>query len=94
MVMHFLISKYLQKDAHMTSASQISERWRLTNEQHSCSAHSTVRAIRAMMPEDMADCTDDPIHQNILAASPYLIVHTVRSIHQPVCPLLPPVPNI
>jgi hypothetical protein len=35
-----------------------------------------------------------PIHQNILAASPYLVVHMVRSIHRPARPLPPPAPNI
>jgi hypothetical protein len=35
-----------------------------------------------------------PIHQNIMAASPYLIVHMLRIIHQPAHPLPPPVPNI
>jgi hypothetical protein len=35
-----------------------------------------------------------PVHQNILAASPYLIVHTVGSIHHPARPLSPPSPNI
>jgi hypothetical protein len=59
MAMHFLIANYLQKDANMTSASQISEHWRLANEQYSRSARSTVRAIRDMTPEDMAGCTDD-----------------------------------
>jgi hypothetical protein len=50
MAMYFLIVKYLQKDANMTSASQISEFWRLANKQHSLSARSTVRAIRDVMP--------------------------------------------
>jgi hypothetical protein len=59
MAMYFLIAKYMQKDTNMTSASQIYERWRLANEQHSRSARSTVPAIRAMIPEDMADRTDD-----------------------------------
>jgi hypothetical protein len=59
MAMHFLIVKYLQNDAHMTSASRISEHWHLTN------ACSTVRAIRAMMPEDMADRTDDDIMEKL-----------------------------
>jgi hypothetical protein len=61
MVMQFLIAKYLQKDANMTSSSQISELWRLTNEQHSRSACSTVRAIRAVIPEYMADRIGDKI---------------------------------
>jgi hypothetical protein len=65
MAMHFLIAKYLQKDATMTSASQISERWRLTNEQHSRSTPSMVRAIRTTMHEDMADRTDDDIMEKL-----------------------------
>jgi hypothetical protein len=43
--MHFLLAK-------------VSERWRIVNEQNSRSARSTVRAIRAMLPEEMADRTD------------------------------------
>jgi hypothetical protein len=35
-----------------------------------------------------------PIHQNIPATSPYLIVHTVHSIQQPALPLPQHVPNI
>jgi hypothetical protein len=65
MVMHFLIAKYLQKDANMTFASQILERWRLTNEQHSRSPRFTVRVMRAMMPEDMADHTDEEIMEKL-----------------------------
>jgi hypothetical protein len=59
MAMHFLIVKYLQKYANLESAGQISECWRLANEQYSWSTHSTVRAIRDVMPEDMAVRTDD-----------------------------------
>jgi hypothetical protein len=65
MVMHFLIVKYLQKDANMTSASQISELWRLANEQHSRYARSTVCATRFMMPEDTAGHTDDKITEKL-----------------------------
>jgi hypothetical protein len=65
MVMHLLIAKYLQKDANMTSAGQISERWRLTNEQHSRYARSTVHAIGDVLPEDMADRTDDEIMEKL-----------------------------
>jgi hypothetical protein len=61
MAMYFLIAKYLQKYANMESAGQISERSCLTNEQYSRSTHSTVRAIRAMMPKDTAGRTDDKI---------------------------------
>jgi hypothetical protein len=35
-----------------------------------------------------------PINQNILMASPYLIMHTVHWIQQPARPLPLPVPNI
>jgi hypothetical protein len=35
-----------------------------------------------------------PINHNILAASPYLVMHTVHRIHQPYCPLPLPAPNI
>jgi hypothetical protein len=65
MTMHFLFAKYLQKDANMTSASHISERWRFANAQHSCSACSTVSAIRDIMPEDMTDCIDDEIMEKL-----------------------------
>jgi hypothetical protein len=61
MAMQFLITKYFQKDADMASTTQISERWHLANEQQSSSVHSTVHAIRAMMPEDMDGRTDDEI---------------------------------
>jgi hypothetical protein len=59
--MHFLLAKHLKKDANLTSSSLVSERWRVANEQNSRSAHSTVRAIRAMLPEEMADGTDDEL---------------------------------
>jgi hypothetical protein len=65
MAMYFLIAKDVPKEANMTSASQISERWHLANQQHLRSARSTVRAIRAMMPEDMADGTDDEIMEKL-----------------------------
>jgi hypothetical protein len=35
-----------------------------------------------------------PVHQNILAASPYVIVHTVRHVQQHSSPLPLPAPNI
>jgi hypothetical protein len=59
--MHFLLAKHLQNDANLTSSSLVSERWRIVNEQNSRSARSTVRAIRAMLPEEMADRTDDEL---------------------------------
>jgi hypothetical protein len=120
--MHFLIVNYLQKDVNMESSGQISERWRLANEQYSRSAHSMVRSIRTMMSEDTDDeimeklyNEDDalsdfflsrcyvvtenewlrlPINQNILAASPYLVVHTIHWVQQPAHPLSLPAPNI
>jgi hypothetical protein len=42
----------------MSSASQISERWRLVNDKYSQSTHSMVRVIRAIMPDDMAGRTN------------------------------------
>jgi hypothetical protein len=65
MAMHFLIAKYLQKNATITPARQISERWRLANEQYSRSARYTVRVIRAMMPEDMDGRTDYEIMEKL-----------------------------
>jgi hypothetical protein len=59
--MHFLLAKHLQKDANLTSSSLVSEHWRIANEQNSCSARSTVRAIRAILPKEMADRTDDEL---------------------------------
>jgi hypothetical protein len=59
--MNVLIAKYLQQYTNLASAGQISERWCLTNEQYSWYARSTVRVIRAMLPDDMAGCTDDEI---------------------------------
>jgi hypothetical protein len=56
--MHFLLAKHLQKDANVTSSSLVSERWCVANEQNSRSARSTVRAIRATLPEEMDDRTD------------------------------------
>jgi hypothetical protein len=35
LAMHFLLAKYLQKDANLTSSSLVSERWRIANEQNS-----------------------------------------------------------
>jgi hypothetical protein len=35
-----------------------------------------------------------PVHQNILAASPYVIFHTVRHVQQHASPLSLPAPNI
>jgi hypothetical protein len=61
LAIHFLLAKHLQKEANLTSSSLVSERWRIANEQNSSSARSTVRAIRAMLPEDMADRTDDEL---------------------------------
>jgi hypothetical protein len=61
LAMHFLLAKHLQKDANLMSSSLVSERWRVANEQNSRSARSTVRAIRAMLPEEMADRTDDEL---------------------------------
>jgi hypothetical protein len=55
LAINFLLAKHLQKDAKLTSSSLVSERWRVANEQNSRSARSTVRAIRAMLPEEMAD---------------------------------------
>jgi hypothetical protein len=59
--MHFLLAKHLQKDANLTSSSLVFERWCVANEQNSRSARSTVRAICAMLPEEMADRTDDEL---------------------------------
>jgi hypothetical protein len=59
--MHFFLAKHLQKDANLTSSSLVSERWRIANEHNSRSARSTVRAIRAMLPEEMADRTDNEL---------------------------------
>jgi hypothetical protein len=61
LAMHFLLAKHLQKDANLTSSSLVYERSRIANEQNSRSARSTVRAIRAMLPEEMADRTDDEL---------------------------------
>jgi hypothetical protein len=61
LAMHFLLAKHLQKDANLMSLNLVSERWRIANEQISRSTRSTVRAIRAMLPEEMADRTNDEI---------------------------------
>jgi hypothetical protein len=61
LAMNFLLAKHLQNDANLTSSSLVSERWRVANEQNSRSVRSTVRAIRAMLPEEMADRTDDEL---------------------------------
>jgi hypothetical protein len=61
LAMHFLLAKHLQNDSNLTSSSLVSERWRIANEQNSRSVRSTVRAIRAMLPEEMADRTDDEL---------------------------------
>jgi hypothetical protein len=61
LAIHFLLAKHLQKDASLMSSSLVSERWRIANEQNSRSARSTVRAIHAMLPEEMADRTDDEL---------------------------------
>jgi hypothetical protein len=61
LAIHFLLAKYLQKDANLTSSSLVSERWRIVNEQNYRSVRSTFRAIRAMLPEEMADHTDDEL---------------------------------
>jgi hypothetical protein len=63
--MHFIISRYLQDEKHVTSAGQISERWRLANEQYLRSARSSGRAIHAIMPTDMANRTDEEIAQTL-----------------------------
>jgi hypothetical protein len=55
MAMHFLITKFFQKDANLASAGQLLEQWHLNNEQYSWSNRSTVHFSRAMMPEDMID---------------------------------------
>jgi hypothetical protein len=65
MAMHFIVAKYLQTDANMTSAAQISKRWRPANEKHSQSVRSTVRGIRAIIPEDMTGRTDDEIMEKL-----------------------------
>jgi hypothetical protein len=59
--MHFLLAKHLQKDANLTSLSLVSECWHITNEHNYRFARSTVRAIRAMLPEDMTDRTDEEL---------------------------------
>jgi hypothetical protein len=59
--MHFILAKHLQKDANLMSSSLVSERWGIANEQNSRSARSTVRVTRAMLPEEMADRTDDEL---------------------------------
>jgi hypothetical protein len=51
LAMHFLLAKHLKKDANLMSSSLVSERWRVANEQNSRSSRSTVRAIRAVLPE-------------------------------------------
>jgi hypothetical protein len=61
LAMHFLLAKHLQKDANLTSSSLVSERWCITNEKNSRSARSTVRVIRAMLPEEMVDRTDNEL---------------------------------
>jgi hypothetical protein len=61
LAMHFLLAEHLQKDTNLTSSSLVSERWSVANEQNSRSARSTDRAIRAMLPEEMADCTNDEL---------------------------------
>jgi hypothetical protein len=65
MSMHFLVAKYLQKDTNITPAAEITKEWRLANEKYSQSARSTVRAIRAILPEDMAGRTDDEIMEKL-----------------------------
>jgi hypothetical protein len=50
MAMNFLIAKYLKEDINMHSASQMYERWRLTNEKYSQFSRSTFRASRAIIP--------------------------------------------
>jgi hypothetical protein len=61
LAVHFLLAKHLQNDANLTSSSLVSERWRIANAQNSRSARSTVRTIRAMLPEEMNDRTDDEL---------------------------------
>jgi hypothetical protein len=61
LAMNFLLAKHLKKDANLTSSSLVSERWYVANEQNSRSARSTVRAIRAMLAEEMADRTNDEL---------------------------------
>jgi hypothetical protein len=59
--MYFLLAKHLKKDANLMSSSLVSERWRVANEQNSRYARSTVRAIRAMPPEEISDRTNDEL---------------------------------
>jgi hypothetical protein len=61
LAMHFIIAKHLKKDANLTSSSLVSDRWCIANEQNSRSACSTVRTIRVMLPEEMADRTDEEL---------------------------------
>jgi hypothetical protein len=61
LAMHFLLAKHLKKDANLMSSSLVSERWSVANEHNSRSARSNVRAIRAMLPEEMDDRTDDEL---------------------------------
>jgi hypothetical protein len=61
LAMHFLLAKHLQKDINLASSNLVSEHWRVANEQNSRSARSTVSAIRTMLPEEMADRTDDEL---------------------------------
>jgi hypothetical protein len=65
LAMHFLISIYLQKEKNATSVGQVSERWRVANEQYSRSVRSAVRDIRTMMTTDMVDHTDEEIMQTL-----------------------------
>jgi hypothetical protein len=59
--MHFILAMHLQKDVNLKFSSLISERWRITNEQNTRSARSTIRIICTMLPEEMADCTNDEL---------------------------------
>jgi hypothetical protein len=61
LAIYFLLAKHLQKDANLTSSILVSERWRIANAHNSRSARSTVRDIRVMLPEEMADRTDDEL---------------------------------
>jgi hypothetical protein len=54
LAIHFLLAKHLQKDANLTSSSLFSERWCIVNEQNSRYERSIIRAIRDMLPGEMA----------------------------------------
>jgi hypothetical protein len=78
LAIHFLLAKHLQKDANLTSSSLVSERWRIANDQNSRSARCTVRTIRAMLPEEMDDRTDDELLEY------YKVGDTLSDLSRPV----------